>query len=71
MTEPLEPSIRVLVVDDETTLLEIAREFLEQVPGYILDVENSPLKALEIVSSKEYDAVVSDYQMPGLAALCS
>ena len=41
MTEPLESSIRVLVVDDDTTFLEIAREFLEQVPGFVVDVEQS------------------------------
>jgi PAS domain S-box-containing protein len=66
MNEIPESSIRILVVDDETTLLEIAREFLEQVPGFTVDVELSPLMALEALSSKKYDAVVSDYQMPGL-----
>ena len=66
MTEPPEPSIRVLVVDDETTLLEIAREFLEQVPGFVVDVELSPNHALDVLASKRYDAVISDYQMPGL-----
>jgi PAS domain S-box-containing protein len=66
MPDPQESSIRVLVVDDETTLLEIAREFLEQVPGFTVDVELSPIRALEVLSSGTYDAVVSDYQMPGL-----
>ena len=45
MTEHPESPIRILVVDDETTLLEIAREFLEQVQGFIVDVELSPVKA--------------------------
>jgi DNA-binding response OmpR family regulator len=66
MTEPPASSIRVLVVDDETTFLEIAREFLEQVPGFIVEMELSSLKALQLLSSNQYDAVVSDYQMPGL-----
>jgi len=66
MTEHPESPIRILVVDDETTLLEIAREFLEQVQGFIVDVELSPVKALEILGAKRHDAVVSDYQMPGM-----
>ena len=66
MTDPLESSIKVLVVDDETTLLEIAKEFLEQVPGFIVEVERSPTKALEVLLSNRFDAVVSDYQMPGM-----
>jgi PAS domain S-box-containing protein len=66
MAEPAESPIRVLVVDDETTLLEVAREFLEQVPGFVVDVELSPLNALQMLSSHNYDAVVSDYQMPGM-----
>ncbi len=66
MSDPQESSIRVLVVDDESTLLEIARDFLEQVPGLSVDVELSPHRALQMLSSARYDAVVSDYQMPGL-----
>jgi PAS domain S-box-containing protein len=66
MIDPQESSIRVLVVDDDTTLLEIAKEFLERVAGFAVDLEQSPFKALEAVSSQKYDAVVSDYQMPGL-----
>jgi PAS domain S-box-containing protein len=64
MPEPQESPIKVLVVDDETTLLEIAKEFLEQVAGFTVDVELSPIRALETLSSNRYDAVVSDYQMP-------
>jgi PAS domain S-box-containing protein len=66
MIEPAASSIKILVVDDETTLLELAREFLEQVPGFIVEVERSPVKALEVLSSNEFDAIVSDYQMPVL-----
>jgi PAS domain S-box-containing protein len=66
MTDPSESSIRVLVVDDDTTLLEIARDFLERAPGFVVEVEQSPFKALEALACRKYDAVVSDYQMPGL-----
>jgi PAS domain S-box-containing protein len=66
MPHPRESSVRVLVVDDETTLLELARDFLEQVPGFAVDTEQSPLRAIQLLSSDNYDAVVSDYQMPGM-----
>jgi PAS domain S-box-containing protein len=66
MAEPPESTIRVLVVDDETTLLEIARDFLEQASGIVVDVELSPFNALQMLSSHDYDVVVSDYQMPGM-----
>jgi PAS domain S-box-containing protein len=69
MTDPPESSIRVLVVGDDTTILEVAREFLAQGPGFAVDVEPSPSKALEAVSSKKYEAVVSDYQMPGMDSI--
>jgi PAS domain S-box-containing protein len=66
MTEPFESSIRVLVVDDDATLLEIAKEFMELAPGFKVEVELSPIKAIKLLSLKKFDAVVSDYQMPGL-----
>ncbi len=69
MTTPQESPIRVLVVDDDTTLLELAREFLERVPGLVVDVEQNSHKALEAASGQRYDALICDYQMPGLDGL--
>jgi PAS domain S-box-containing protein len=66
MSDPQESSIRILVVDDDATILEIAKEFLGQVPDFTVDAELSPENALLVLSSDRYDAVVSDYQMPGL-----
>lgn len=56
--------VRVLYVDDEPALLELARHYLENTGEFSVDtVQNVPdaAKALEM---HEYDAIVSDYQMP-------
>ncbi len=60
------PGIRVLYVDDEPGLLQIARLFLEQSPDISVAVSLSGPEALEALASGSYDVVVSDYQMPGM-----
>ncbi|MFA4861847.1 PAS domain S-box protein [Methanoregula sp.] len=58
--------INVLYVDDEKELLEIAKIFLEVGGELRIDTTPSPADALEILSLTPYDAIISDYQMPGL-----
>jgi len=55
----------VLYVDDEAALLEITKIFLEQSGEFSIDTIESADAALGMLSSNHYDAVVSDYQMPG------
>ncbi len=56
----------VLFVDDEPDLLELARCFLE-VPGrFSIDTKTSAQDALESLSHQQYDAIVCDYEMPGV-----
>jgi PAS domain S-box-containing protein len=57
--------IRVLHVDDETSLLRIAKQCLEMEGSFQVDTASSVDEALEKVKKGSYDAVVSDYQMPG------
>jgi CheY-like chemotaxis protein len=57
--------IRVLHVDDELGFLEIARQCLEMQGSFQVETASSVEEALEKLKEKEYDAVVSDYQMPG------
>ena len=64
--------IRVLYVDDEPSLLTIAKLFLEKEGDFSVDVLTSAREALDRLASAEYDAIVSDYQMPemnGIALL--
>ena len=56
--------IRVLYVDDEPLLLDICKQFVE-VPGEIaLDTALSAADAEEALLRKDYDVIISDYQMP-------
>jgi PAS domain S-box-containing protein len=57
--------IRVLHVDDELGLLKVAKQCLEMQGPFHVDTANSVEEALNKLKEKEYDAVISDYQMPG------
>jgi PAS domain S-box-containing protein len=56
--------IRVLYVDDEPGLLEIARLFLERTGGFSVTTSESVQEALGCLSAWSHDIIVSDYQMP-------
>ena len=56
----------VLYVDDEQDLLEIARIFLEQSGEFRVETMTSAQEALNSLRIPSYDAIVSDYQMPGM-----
>ncbi|MFA5348547.1 MAG: PAS domain S-box protein [Methanoregula sp.] len=56
----------ILYVDDEPGLLEIGKLFLEQNGLFSVDTITSAPEALRIILEKGYDAIISDYQMPGM-----
>ena len=56
--------ISILYVDDETTLLEITKIFLERTGEFTVDTCTSAHAGIEKLDAHFYDAVVSDYQMP-------
>jgi PAS domain S-box-containing protein len=58
--------IRVLYVDDEPSLLEIAKMFLENDGEFCVETADSARKALDSLSIPSYDVVLSDFQMPGM-----
>ncbi|MEI6795583.1 MAG: PAS domain S-box protein [Methanomassiliicoccales archaeon] len=58
--------MQVLYVDDEIDLLTIGKEFMEQTGTISVETAVSGKAALERVARKDYDAIVSDYQMPGM-----
>ena len=58
--------IRVLCVDDEPGMLELAKHFLESGSGYEVDTVSSSHEALERFAKDGHDAIVSDYQMAGM-----
>ncbi|HSV41951.1 MAG TPA: PAS domain S-box protein, partial [Methanomassiliicoccales archaeon] len=61
--------IRVLIVDDESNLLELARLFLERSMDIKADGATSGEMALQMMRGTVYDVVVSDYQMPSMDGL--
>jgi PAS domain S-box-containing protein len=58
--------ISVLYVDDEEGLLELGKRFLELSGQFRVDTVTSAHAALQILKSTSYEAIVSDYQMPGM-----
>ncbi|MDD5144225.1 PAS domain S-box protein [Methanoregula sp.] len=58
--------IRALYVDDEPGLLEVARLFLEQSPEFSVETATSAQAALSSPAITSCDAIISDYQMPGM-----
>ena len=57
---------RVLYVDDEPGPLEIGKLFLEKEGRFSVDVITSASGALSLMESATYDAIIADYQMPGM-----
>jgi PAS domain S-box-containing protein len=58
--------IRVLYVDDELDLLAIAQYFLEKEGEFEVTSVPSALEALALPALGSFDAIISDYQMPGM-----
>ncbi len=56
----------VLYVDDEPALLDLGRIFLERSGVLAVETVSSGREALVRLEEGAFDAVVSDYQMPGL-----
>jgi len=62
-------SIRVLYVDDEPELRDIVKAFLERSGEIQLDTVPSVTEAEKAITSDQYDAIISDYQMPVMDGL--
>jgi len=59
-------AIRILYVDDEPDLLEIGKMFLELSGDFSVNTIDSASAALELLKKEQFDAIISDYQMPGM-----
>lgn len=55
----------ILYVDDEKSLLDLCKIFLEKSGEYKVDISDSALGILDKIQPGQYDAIVSDYDMPG------
>jgi len=54
---------RILVVEDNNINQEVVKELLAPY-GFIIDIQNNGIKAIEAVKNNKYDAVLMDMQMP-------
>jgi PAS domain S-box-containing protein len=61
--------IHVLYVDDEPSLLELTKLFLERDQEFNVEPAVSAEEALGLLRDHTYDAIVSDYQMPGMSGI--
>jgi PAS domain S-box-containing protein len=61
--------IPILYVDDESALLDITKIYMEQSGEFSVDISLSAEDALLRLETTTYDAVISDYQMPGMDGL--
>ena len=60
------PRFSLLYVDDERDLLMIGKLFLERTGEFKVDILTSAQEALNSPRIQSYDAIISDYQMPGM-----
>ena len=58
--------ISLLYVDDEQFLLDLAKNFFMSTAGFSVDTKSSAREGLRALASSRYDAIVADYQMPGM-----
>ncbi len=65
---PPNPKGRVLVVDDDMSILRLYKRCLGRV-SYSVDLASSGIQAIELVKRGEYDTIVSDISMPGMDGL--
>ena len=59
------PSLRVLVVDDEESILHLVREILSA-EGNQVETATSGTHALQLIQNGNYDVIITDWKMPGL-----
>ena len=63
--------ILALYIDDEPALLNIGKAFLERGGAFQVDTAGSAAEALKAMAAREYDAIISDYQMPEMDGIRS
>jgi PAS domain S-box-containing protein len=58
-------SVKILHVDDDPSFLKVAKRCLKMQDEFQVETASSVEEAWEKMKIEEYDAIVSDYQMPG------
>lgn len=58
--------MRVLLVDDESALLDLGKLYLEKTRGFSVHTALTGANALRMMQETPFDVIVSDYLMPGM-----
>lgn len=58
-------TLKLLMVNDEVEMTDLARIFLERSGSISIDAVHSATDALDRLDIETYDGVISDYEMPG------
>ncbi|MBI2378218.1 MAG: response regulator [Deltaproteobacteria bacterium] len=58
--------LAILLVDDEPDIRTIATMALRDISGFDVDTAHAGDRALELATSRTYDAILLDVMMPGL-----
>jgi CheY-like chemotaxis protein len=58
--------MKVLLVDDDLSFLELSQTFLEVFYNIPSDTVDSAREALKMLEKNSYDVIVSDYDMPAM-----
>lgn len=61
------PLKRLLIIDDEPTILEVLRQFFET--RYEVATANNPATGMFIASQRPFDVILLDISMPGMNGL--
>lgn len=56
----------IVYVDDDPGLLELNKLYLEQDGDFSVEIHQDAGEALAVIATGNYDAILSDYQMPGM-----
>src|SRR5271157_1676954 len=59
-----ENTIRVLQVDDDLSILEVSKQIMNNMGSFDIDNACSVEDAFKKLSSRNFDVVISDYEMP-------
>lgn len=65
----LNPVIKVLLVDDDLVLAEVAKEFLEMSGKLVIELAGSAKEGLHLLEGDSFDALVCDYEMPNMTGI--
>lgn len=56
---------RILIVEDEKTIAELERDYLE-IEGFEVDIANTGLLGRDMAFKNEYDLIILDLMLPGM-----